>query len=50
MKRISKIITAAAMLLLISTSVFADPPRRPSADASLSVVEALMSILKETEQ
>ena len=43
MKRISKIITAAAMLLLISTSVFADPPRRPSADASLSVVEALQN-------
>ena len=42
MKKLIKLFTAAAMLLLISTSLFADPPKKTT-DASLSVVEALQN-------
>ena len=42
MKKLKKVLAAASMLLLLSASLFADPPRKP-ADASLSVVEALQN-------
>ena len=42
MKKLIKVFTAAAMLLLISTSLFADPPKS-SSNSSLSVIEALQN-------
>ena len=52
MRKLTKVIAAASMLLLLSASLFADPPRRPgepayssssSANSSLSVIEALQN-------
>ena len=42
MKKLKKVLAAASMLLLLSASLFADPPRK-TADSSLSVVEALQN-------
>ena len=42
MKKANKIFIAASMLLLLSSSLFADPPKK-TVDASLSVVEALQN-------
>jgi len=42
MKKLLKVFTAAAMLLFISSQVFADPPRKTN-DASVSVIEALQN-------
>ena len=42
MKKLTKVLAAASMLLLLSASLFADPPKKTS-DASLSVVEALQN-------
>ena len=42
MKKLKKVLAAASMLLLLSASLFADPPKK-SADPSLSVVEALQN-------
>ncbi len=42
MKKAYKIFAAASMLLLLSSSLFADPPKK-TVDASLSVVEALQN-------
>ncbi len=41
MRKLNKVIAAASMLLLLSASLFADPPKKT--DASLSVVEALQN-------
>ena len=50
MKRLNKIFTAAAMLLVMTTSVFADPPKKASADSSLSVVEALQNTFRSISE
>ena len=42
MRKLTKVIAAASMLLLLSASLFADPPKRPG-DPSLSVIEALQN-------
>ena len=42
MKKLKKVLAAASMLLLLSASLFADPPKK-SADPSMSVVEALQN-------
>ena len=42
MKKLTKVLAAASMLLLFSASLFADPPKK-TADSSLSVVEALQN-------
>ena len=42
MKKANKIFIAASMLLLLSASLFADPPKKTS-DSSLSVIEALQN-------
>lgn len=42
MKKLKKVLAAASMLLLLSASLFADPPRK-TADSSLNVVEALQN-------
>ena len=42
MRKLTKVIAAASMLLLLSASLFADPPKK-TADSSLSVVEALQN-------
>lgn len=49
MKKINKFFVAASMLLLLTTSLFADPPRK-TADASLSVVEALQSTFRSISE
>ena len=41
MKKLVKVFAAASMLLLFTTSVFADPPKKT--DSSISVVEALQN-------
>ena len=41
MRKLTKVIAAASMLLLLSASLFADPPKKT--DTSLSVVEALQN-------
>ena len=60
MRKLTKVIAAASMLLLLSASLFADPPKRPgepsssysssssssSAYSSLSVVEALQNTFR----
>ena len=42
MKKLIKVFTAAAMLLLVSSLLFADPPKK-TVDSSISVVEALQN-------
>ena len=42
MKRFTKVLAAASMLLLLSASIYADPPKKAS-DSSLSVIEALQN-------
>ena len=42
MKKLTKVLAAASMLLLLSASLYADPPKK-APDASLSVVEALQN-------
>lgn len=41
-KKLTKVLAAASMLLLLSASLYADPPKK-APDASLSVVEALQN-------
>ena len=41
MKKLTKVLAAASMLLLLSASLFADPPKKT--DPSLSVIEALQN-------
>ena len=42
MKKLTKVLAAASMLLLLSASLFADPPKK-TVDSSISVVEALQN-------
>ncbi len=42
MKKLHKLFAAASMLLLLSASIFADPPKK-TVDSSLSVIEALQN-------
>ena len=42
MKKLLKLFTAVSMLLVMSTSLFADPPKK-TVDSSISVVEALQN-------
>ena len=42
MKKLTKVLAAASMLLLLSASLFADPPKKTT-DSSLSVIEALQN-------
>ena len=46
MKKLHKIFAAASMLLLLTTSLFADPPKKP-ADPSISIVEVPTAALIE---
>ncbi len=43
MRKINKLFAAVSTLLLLSSLLFADPPKKGSTDASLSVVEALQN-------
>ena len=47
--RKNKLFVAAAMLLVLTTSLFADPPKKGS-DASLSVVEALQNTFRSISE
>ena len=42
MKKLTKVFAAVSMLLLLSSSLFADPPKKTT-DSSLSVIEALQN-------
>ena len=42
MTKLTKVLAATSMLLLLTSSLFADPPKKAS-DSSISVIEALQN-------